>query len=156
MHDCFHLLNLYAPTLLECAMRSKGDRDFVQKKYDQRWASMARAIEANGIFEAMTCIFDFLWNASENNKDSCVEYLSFIDGTVHRALQATDGAARKQMEKLVISMIVSFGEKRSEYKNHFAEIAVVESLMTKGGFKLECIERSLPNGNKIDFPSVPM
>lgn len=112
---------------------------------------MTRALETNGIFSAMTCIFDLLWNASENNKDNCVKFLSFIDSTVCRALDGTEGAVRKQLEKLVITMIVSFGPESSEYLNHFAEIAVIESLMTKGGYKLECIEKTLPNGKQIDF-----
>ena len=111
---------------------------------------MTRALETKGVFAAMTCIFDLLWNATEN-KDNCVQYLSFIDNTVRRALDATEGATRNQLEKLVISMIVSFGEERSEYKNHFAEIAVVEKLMTQGGFKLECVEKLLPNGSRMDF-----
>jgi hypothetical protein len=150
LHDSFELLRLYAPNLHKCANRSRTDAKSISKKYDQRWASMARALEDNGVFTAMTCIFDLLWNVSENDDDA-IKYLSFIDSTVRRALDAAEGAARTQLEKLIITMIVSFGEERSEYKNHFAEIAVVEKLMTIGGFRLECVERLLPNGNRMDF-----
>jgi len=151
LHDSFQLLSQYAPTLFECASRSKSDSEIIQKKYNQRWASMTQGLETNGIFAAMTCIFDLLWNASENNKYNSAEYLSFIDSTVRRALDATDGVVRKQLEKLVIRMIVSFGADNSDYLNHFAEIAVLETLMTKGDFKLECIEKTLPNGKRVDF-----
>ena len=150
MHESFRLLNQYAPTLFECASRSKSDSEIIQRKYDQRLSSMAQALETNGIFSVKTCIFELLWDASEN-KNNCVEYLSFIDCTVRRALDATDGAVRTQLEKLVIKIIISFGSDNSDYLNHFAEIAVIETLMTKGGYKLECIEKILPNGKRVDF-----
>lgn len=144
------LLKLYAPTLFECANRSKGTVARISAKYEQRWASMAKAIKANGAFEAMTCIFDLLWKASENTK-AAREYLSFIDKTVRQALASTTGSVRKQLEKLIITMIISFDEKRSEYKNHFAEIAVISKLLTQGDFKLESIEKLLTNGKRMDF-----
>ena len=150
MHDSMQLLKLYAPTLFECANRSKGTVARISAKYEQRWASMAKAIKANGAFEAMTCIFDLLWKASENT-EAAREYLSFIDQTVRQALASTTGSMRKQLEKLIITMIISFGEKRSEYKNHFAEIAVISKLLTQGDFKLESIEKLLTNGKRMDF-----
>lgn len=109
-----------------------------------------KAIEANGTFEAMTCIFDLLWSVSESTEGD-KEFLSFIDQTVQQALAATEDSTRKQLEKLVIKMITSFGEERSEYKNHFAEIAVIAKLLTRRRFRLECIEKQLPNGKRIDF-----
>ncbi|KKM06524.1 hypothetical protein LCGC14_1743100, partial [marine sediment metagenome] len=137
-------------TLFECANRSKGTVARISAKYEQRWASMAKAIRANGAFEAMTCIFDLLWRASENT-EAAREFLSFIDQTVRQALVSTTDSARKQLEKLVITMMISFGEERSEYKNHFAEIAVISKLLTQGDFKLESIEKKLPNGKRMDF-----
>ena len=150
MHDSMQLMKLYAPTLFECANRSKGTVARISAKYEERWASMSKAIKANGFFETMTCIFDLLWKASENT-EAAREFLSFIDQTVRRALTSTTGTARKQLEKLVITMIISFGEERSEYKNHFAEIAVISKLLTEGNLKLESIEKQLPNGNRMDF-----
>jgi hypothetical protein len=144
------LLKLYAPTLLECANRSKGTVARISTKYEQKWTSMAKAIKPNGAFEAMTCIFDLLWKASENT-EAAREFLSFIDQTVGRALASTTGSARKQLEKLIITMMVSFGEERSQYKNHFAEIAVISKLLTQGNFRLESIEKQLPNGKRMDF-----
>lgn len=150
MHDFMQLLKLYGPTLFECANISKGTVARINAKYEQRWASMSKAIKANGAFEAMTCIFDLLWKASENT-EAAREFLSFIDQTVRQVLASTSGSARKQLEKLVITMMLSFGEERSEYKNHFAEIAVISKLLTYRNFKLESIEKQLPNGNRMDF-----
>lgn len=150
MHDSLQLLKLYAPTLFECANKSNRSIARISAKYEKRWASMAKTIKANGVFEAMTCIFDLLWKASENT-EAAREFLSFIDHTVRQALASTTGSARKQLETLVITMINSFSEERSEYKNHFAEIAVISKLLTRGDFKLESIEKKLPNGNRMDF-----
>ena len=150
MHDSMRLLKLYAPTLFKCSNRTKGTVTRISEKYEQRWDNMAKALKANGAFEAMTCIFDLLWKASEN-MEAAREFLSFIDQTVWQALAATTGSAREQLEKLVFTMIISFGEERSEYKNHFAEIAVISKLLTQGDFKLESIEKQLPNGKSMDF-----
>ena len=150
MHDSMQLLKLYAPILFKCANRSKGTVARISAKYEQRWASMSKAIKANGAFEAMDCIFDLLWKASENT-EAAREFLSFIDQTVRQALASTTGSARKQLEKLVVTMMISFGEERSEYKNHFAEIAVISKLVTQGNFKLESVEKQLPNGKRMDF-----
>jgi len=150
LHDSLQLLKLFTPTLFKCANRSKRTITSISAKYEQRWASMSKAIETKGSFEAMTCIFDLLWSASEST-EADNEFLSFIDQTVRQALAATEDSKRKQLEKLVVKMITSFGEERSEYKNHFAEIAVITKLLTLGRFRLECIEKQLPNGKRIDF-----
>jgi hypothetical protein len=150
MHESMQLLKLYAPTLFECANRSKGTVARISAKYEQRWDSMAKAIKANGAFEAMTCIFSLLWEASENTK-AAREFLSFIDQTVRQSLASTTGSAQKQLEKLVVTMMITFDEERSEYRNHFAEIAVISKLLTQGNCKLESIEKQLPNGKRMDF-----
>jgi hypothetical protein len=98
----------------------------------------------------MTCIFDLLRYASKNVRGTR-EFLSFMDLTIQFALNSTIGVVHKQLEKLVITMILKFGEERSEYKNHFAEFAVVAKLLLEGGFKLEAVEKILPNGNSMDF-----
>ena len=97
MHDSLQLLKLYAPTLFECANKSNRSIARISAKYEKRWASMAKTIKANGVFEAMTCIFDLLWKASENT-EAAREFLSFIDHTVRQALASTTGSARKQLE----------------------------------------------------------
>jgi hypothetical protein len=75
----------YAPTLFECANRSKRTVALVSTKYEQRWTSMEKAIVVKGAFEAMTCIFDLLWKAAENTeaaKNSAIPSISFTSPSI--------------------------------------------------------------------------
>lgn len=150
-HESLLLLKDYAPTLYECACRSKRAARSVADKYDLRWREMDKSIRLNGVFCADTCIFDLLWHAGENNKDNCIEFLSFIDSTVKRVINATRGQLRNRLEEVVVRMIISFGEKSCEYSNLFAEIAVIEKLIAGRNCELIAVEKRLPNGKSIDF-----
>lgn len=149
MHDSLELLKLYTPTLFDCVTRNKKTAKSVRMKYDERWNSMKNAVAEKGVFSAKTCIFDLLWKASEKVEDA-ETFLIFINRMAHNALSNIGATAHRQIEKLIITMITSFGEQSSEYKNHFAELAVIAKLV-KGGFELLTVEKSLPNGKSIDF-----
>lgn len=150
MNDALKLLSIYTPTLFDCATRNITTAERVRSKYRERWRSLASAIERDGRFSAMASIFDLLWDASENKVGS-KEYLTFIDTITRKALSQAQGHAKRQIEKLIITMITSFGKERSEYKNHFAEIAVISRLQEDSTFTLLCVEKKLPNGNCMDF-----
>lgn len=150
MHDSLQLLHIYAPTLFECAAKNSTTATKVADKYQERLCSVARAIERQGAFEAMTCIFDLLWNAVEG-KNLAREFLAFIDRITRIALDCTEGTAHSQVESLAVRMILSFGNERSEYKNHFAELAVIAKLVEYREFELVSIEKPLANGRHMDL-----
>lgn len=150
-HESLLLLKDYAPTLYECACRSEKDARSVVNKYELRLRDIGESIRLNGHHQADTCIFDLLWDAGDDNKDSCIEFLSFIDGTIKRAISVTSDQLRTKLEKNVVRMIISFSNKSCEYRNLFAEIAVIEKLIRSGDFVLMDIEKKLSNGKTIDY-----
>jgi hypothetical protein len=153
MTDALQLLSIYAPTLFDCATRNLDTVERIRCKYRERWRAMAESIQAKGSYLSMATIFDLLWDASEKREGSA-EYLQFIDSQTRRALRAAKGHARNQLERLVVSMITTFGSERSEYKNHLSELLVISKLLRDGVYTLACVEKKLPNGKCMDFEVV--
>lgn len=150
MNDPLKLLKIYTPSLYRCAIRSNKAQSAVIAKYEERQQTISNSLKEKGVFDAMACIYDLLLNATKNIPYS-KEYLQFIDATVKQAMESVSESESPQLESLVIKMITSVGTERSEYKNHFAEIAVLSKLIASGFFKLVSIEKPLPNGKTIDF-----
>jgi hypothetical protein len=149
-HDAIILLERYAPTIYACVARNNRSRSAVVRKYDERWDSMKESFQKSGVFRAETCIFDLLWKASENDNHA-ISFLAFMDSVVNNALNLVDGKKIKLIQNLVVKMVTSFGRDNSEYRHHFAEIAVITKLIQTENISLNCVEKKLPNGCRADF-----
>lgn len=150
MHESLELLRSFVPTLFNCATRSKHDVESVRNKYRERRRALKASLSTRGEFGAMTCVFDLLWKAAEGD-GYALAFLDFIQRVTTEAINCAGQAVRPSVEKLVVTMMTSFGEERSEYKNHLAELAVLARLAKESSFSLVGVERLLPNGRTIDF-----
>jgi len=145
-----NLLRVYLPHIYKLISDSKKMISRVEKSYSSRLRSVIDSIEQSGVFSARTTVFDLMWEALEKNQESII-FLRFIDSTVRQLLSAINQQLKRQVAKLCYKMIVTFNQYDSQYKNHFAEIAVINKILTDTRFRLLQIEKEMANGKSFDF-----
>ena len=148
--SALNLLRKYLPFVYSVIEISDRKVARIADAYEQRLTTVANVLEESGVFSARTTIYDLLWEALEGNVAS-ITYLDFIDTTVKSILSLLGKRERDQIVKLVLKMIVSFNDYDSQYKNHFAELAVINKILSEPHFVLVQVEKRLPNGKSFDF-----
>lgn len=150
MNEPIELFRHYLPTIHDALSTSVKMLAEISAKYYERKNNIDSAIKAKGEFTSEKVIYDLWWEANEGNQSS-ITFLSFIDNTAKRVIEKVDDSLRRQIITLCHKIIINFNDSQSQYTNFFAELTVIDKLLSDEGIKLLQIEKIMPNGKRFDF-----
>lgn len=150
MNEPVELLRHYLPTIYDALSPSKTMIPDISSKYYERIKNIDAAIKTKGEFTSEKVIYDLWWDANEGDQAS-LTFLTFIDNTAKSVLEKVDSTLRGQIIKLCHKMIINFNDSQSQCTNFFAELAVINKLLSDEGITLLQVEKIMPNGKRIDF-----
>lgn len=150
MKEPIELLRHYLPTIYDVLSPSTKMISDISGKYYERIKNIDAAIKTKGEFTSEKVIYDLWWDANDGDQAS-LTFLAFIDNTAKSVLEKVDITLRRQIITLCHKMIINFNDSQSQYANFFAELAVINKLLSDEGIKLLQVEKIMPNGKRFDF-----
>lgn len=150
MKEPIELLRHYLPTIYDVLSPSAKMISDISGKYYERIKNIDAAIKTKGEFTSEKVIYDLWWDANDGDQAS-LTFLAFIDNTAKSVLEKVDITLRRQIITLCHKMIINFNDSQSQYTNFFAELAVINKLLSDEGIKLLQVEKIMPNGKRFDF-----
>jgi hypothetical protein len=144
------IVKQYLPCTYRLISTSEQARTSVHDYFAKRLSMVEEAINQNGVFSAKTTVHDLLFNALEGDA-AAIAFLDFIDKTVEALRSRVPNQMIPSVRDLSLKLFTTFNASDSQYKNHFAEIAAANAILSEATFTLKTIERLLPNGKRFDF-----
>ena len=122
----------------------------IERKYSGRIRLHCEAIAKDGMSETETSIFDLLWQAKEDDRNS-FGFLAFIEKTCASLLALLDRAGIAKLQKTCFQAVTNFGPSESKYLCYVGELANLERVLSKNDHHLVDVEYKMPNGKSFDF-----
>lgn len=144
------IVKQYLPRTHRLLCTSEEAKTTVHDYFGKRLTMVEEAIHQHGIFSAKTTVHDLLFNALEHD-EAAIAFLDFIDATVETLQSRVPAQMLPSVRDLCLKLFTTFNAADSQYKNHFAEIAAANAILSEATFSLKTIERLLPNGKRFDF-----
>ncbi len=135
MDEPIELLRHYLPTIYDVLSPSMKMISDISSKYYERKKNIEATIKTKGEFKSEKVIYDLWWDANDGDQASLI-FLEFIDNTAKGILEKVKNNLQRQIIKLCHKMIINFNDSQSQYSNYFADLAVINKLLSDEGIKL--------------------